>query len=130
MTHFLEYFLGNHDISFHIAGVIFALIGILIAKYYYWKKHKAICKVECKHESHSTFNIKKWVNENIFEVLVSVLVSFVVVRFIDTLLHWEWLQTKAEAIFGSRIPLTEDQVFYYFAVGFLIQIWMHKKFRK
>lgn len=125
MKNFLEYFLGNHNISFHIAGLVFSLIGTFIAKYHFWSKHKDQSEVVCESPK---FNINYWFKNNLIEVILSLLTSFVVVRFIDILLLW--LNPKIEVAFGFSIPLTTDQIFYYLIIAFLIQFWVHRKYRK
>ncbi len=125
MEEFWNQFLGDHDISFHIAGLLFALMGTLLVKWYHYKKHVAEC--QGVHD-HSGFSIKHWMEENGLDSLASIVASFVAVRFIDVLLHW--LNPKIEAGFGFSIPVTEDQIFYYLIVGALITMWIHKLSRK
>lgn len=103
MKHFSEYFLGNHDLAFHLSGLIFTLLGTLIAKYHFWKNHQAQCDGVCVHPK---FSLKYWFKNNIEEFTIALITSFVVVRFIDVLLHW--LNPKISAAFGWEIPLTED----------------------
>ena len=54
---------------------------------------------------------------------MSVVISFVTVRFLDVFLHW--VNPKMEAAIGFSLPNTEDQIFYYLAFGVIVQWWMH-----
>lgn len=119
---FFNHFLGTQDWQFHLAGIIFSLFGVIIAKYHFWKKHQAECVV--KGHSHK-FDIKFWINDNWGTVLVSLLSSFLFVRFLDVFLHW--LNPKIKAGFNFEIPVTEDQIFYYLIAGILATLYIHKK---
>lgn len=122
---FFKHFLGSQDYAFHIAGMLFCLIGVVLAKYHFWKKHQAQCVIEGHDHK---FSIKFWINDNWGQVLISLLVSFIFVRFLDVFLHWA--NQKIKPGFEFEIPVTEDQVFYYFFAGVLVQLWIHKKYRK
>ena len=62
------------------------------------------------------------------DVGTSILVAFVIVRFIDVLLHM--VDVNQVSIMGVEIPITGDTVFYYLLFGALVQVWIHKKYRK
>lgn len=120
-----KYFLGENSASFHIWGIVFSLFGTIIAKSHFYLKHVAQCKV--KGHDHK-FSLKYWIKDNWIQVVLTLLVSFVFVRFLDVFLHW--LNPKIKAAFAFEIPLTDDQIFYYFIAGFLLQFWVHKKYKK
>ena len=120
---FLNHLFGEQSFSFHMAGVVFCLIGCLAIKTHYYLKHKAQCKIKGHHE---TFNLSKWLNENWVSLLMSVVISFVTVRFLDVFLYW--VNPKMEAAVGFSLPNTEDQIFYYLAFGVIVQWWMHTKY--
>lgn len=122
---FFKHFLGAHSLYFHLAGLIFSTIGVLIAKSHFYLKHKAECKITGHDHK---FKLFYWINDNGWQVIISLLASFVAVRFLDVLLHW--LNPKIEGAFNFSLPLTEDQIFYYFIIGFLLQFWVHKKYKK
>lgn len=122
---FYKHFFGESSIWFHLAGVIFCLIGAIVMKAHYYHKHKAQCKV---HDHSLKFDLKKWIDENLFHVLTSVVLSFIGVRFLDVFLHW--VNPKMEGAFGWALPLTEDQVFYYLAFGVLVQWFIHRYYKK
>ena len=119
MTDFFDYFLGAHNLAFHAAGILFCLFGTLITKFHFWQTHKA---------PFDKFDFHFWVKDNWVSVFISLLVSFVLVRFVEVFLHW--LNPKIQASFNFTIPQTNDQVFYYLVSGVLIQFWIHKKYRK
>lgn len=121
MDTFWKYFLGtNGEISFHLVGLLFCLFGTILAKYYYYKKHKAVVKALGSEEA---FSLRYWLKYNIWELLLSMVASFVAVRFLNVLL--EYANTKL----SWNIPVTDDQVFYYLATGIIIQVWIHKMSR-
>ncbi len=125
MKSFTDQFLGNHSWQFHLAGFIICLLGVIAVKYHFWKRHKA------QHENvlkEPVFSLSYWIKYNWLDVVLSLIVSFLLVRFIDVFLHW--LNPKIQAAFGFKIPLTEDQIFYYLVCGCLIQFWIHKKYKK
>ena len=122
---FFGQFLGDHNIGFHIAGILFCIMGAMLVKRHFWLKHKAQCVGVCEHP---TFNIKHWFKYNWMDFGTSILVSFVVVRFIDVLL--DMIDVHDVTILGVTIPITGDTVFYYLLFGALVQIWMHTKYRK
>lgn len=122
---FFKHFFGEHNYIFHIAGLIWCLIGSLIAKTHEFLSHK---KEQKALGNTIVFKLKYWIKHNLFEVVIGILVSFAFVRFLDTLIHW--LNPKLQAGFQFQIPVTEDQVFYYFIAGGLIQLWIHKKYHK
>ena len=124
MENFINQFLGSHGLAFHLAGLLFCLLGAFVAKAHFWKKHKAQCEGNCLVP---VFNWKFWINDNWLDVLLSLIVSFLMVRFIDVFLHW--LNPKISVAFGWEIPLTEDQIFYYLIIGFFIQFWIHKTYK-
>ena len=61
---FTQHFLGGQSAWFHLWGLLICLIGTLLVKYHYYRKHRAVC--EAKNHNHS-FSPKKWFNENIIE---------------------------------------------------------------
>lgn len=122
---FIHQFFGDHEVGFHIAGILFCLMGALIIKRHYWLKHKAQCTGVCEHP---TFSYKHWFKHNWMDVGTSILVAFVIVRFIDVLLHM--VDVNQVSIMGVEIPITGDTVFYYLLFGALVQVWIHKKYRK
>jgi len=119
MTDFFNYFLGEHAVSFHLAGILFSLFGVLVSKYHFWQKRKS---------PDSKFDYSFWLRDNGLSVSMSLLSSFLLVRFVDIFL--QWINPRIEKSFGFEIPVTEDQVFYYLIAGVLLQFWMHVKYRK
>ncbi|MEM7485029.1 MAG: hypothetical protein AAF348_07455 [Bacteroidota bacterium] len=125
MDEFWKHFLGEQTVAFHVAGILFALMGTLVAKAHFYFKHKA---QQAEKGIKIKFNTKYWLNENLLQVIITLIASFLAVRFIDVLLHW--LNPKIKAGFGFEIPNTEDQIFYYLIVSGLLQFWVHIKYKK
>lgn len=125
MEKFLSYLLGTHDLAFYVAGLVIAIFGSLIYKFHAWNLHKLEC--ETKGHVHS-FKFKFWIKDNWIDLVASLIVSFLSVRFIDLLIHW--LNPKLEAAIGFRLPETEDQVAYFLIVSILVQWAIHKYYRK
>lgn len=119
MNDFFNYLFGENSISFHIAGLIFALFGSLITKYHFWQKHKS---------EDDVFDIKYWLKDNSVSISVSLIVAFISVRFIDILIHL--VNPAIKSNIGFEIPQTEDEIFYYLIAGILVQFWAHKKYTK
>jgi hypothetical protein len=126
---FKTQFLGEHSIWFHLAGLLFCLSGALLAKWHYWKKHQSQCEgTDCDHDDYTKFDFWFWFRMNGVEVLVSIVVSFCLVRFIDIIVHWAGIETLKIGVFS--IPMTTDTVFYYLFFGVVTQYLMHKWYRK
>lgn len=125
MNEFLIEFFGTKSLQFHLAGVLFALLGSLLAKYHFYMMNKA---ENINTDLTIKFSLKYWIRKNWEDVTISVVSSFLFVRFSSIFL--EWLNPKMEAGFGFSLPLTDDHIFYYLLVGGLIQLWIHKKYKQ
>ncbi len=125
MDKILTYLSPEHTGGFHFVGLFFCLIGIFLTKYHFYLKHKKECEVsgqEC------VFNVKYWLKMNWSDALASLVASFMFVRFLDPLLHY--LNPKIKVVINFELPVTEDQLFYYFAAGVVITALIHKLYRK
>lgn len=125
MNEFSQQFLGSHPIGFYVAGLIFSLLGGLLYKYHAWQKHKKECEV--KGHDHA-FSLKYWIRDNWQDMIISLIVSFLCVRFIDLVIHW--LNPKIQAAVGFSLPETEDQIAYFLIVAMVTQWAIHKYYRK
>lgn len=122
---FYNYLLGAQTIGFLMAGIIFTILAAIIMKVHYYKKHKV------KKQSQNipiTFKLKHWIKNNYMDFLLSIIIAFIGIRFLDVLLHW--VSPKMEVALGWSIPVTEDQIFYYFFIGGIVQWWLHNKYKK
>ena len=121
---FINQLFGNHSLEYHIAGLMFTFIGSLIAKYHFYQMHR----IENLGINQATlFDTKLWIKQNLEDVLVTLAVTFVFVRFAGLLA--EMFNPKLEAAFNVKIPLTDDYIFYYFIGGIFVQAWIHKKYK-
>lgn len=124
---FIDQLLGHHSLAFHLAGVVFAVLGSLIAKYHFYRRHTAVC--DEKGHDHN-FSVRYWIGDNWHDVLVGLITSFLFVRFSAIFFHLEWTKEKLTAIGVGDLAHVTDSVFYYLASAIFIQYWIHKKYRK
>ncbi len=125
MNEFISNLTGTHSLAFHFAGLFFAIFGSIIYKYHSWNMHKRECEVTGHDHA---FSLKFWVKDNWLDMTVSLVVSFVAVRFIDIILHW--LNPKLDGLIGVSMPVTEDQIAYYLIVAIMVQWAIHKYYRR
>lgn len=122
----LNQFFGKQPWEFHIVGIIMAIIGALVVKRHFWLKHKA--QLEGTDIIKQPWSLSKWWSENWRDVLQTVFISFLFVRFSDVLLDWSGIH---EFKIGSlTIPKTGDTIFYYPFISGFYQAWIHPKTRK
>lgn len=124
MEEFFNQLLGQQGGGFHLAGLVFSLIGALMLKWHFWQKHRAA--LVGTGLPIPVFKWRVWFRQNWDSVLMSVVGSFILVRFIVVFLNW--IGVEDFKFFGTTIPVTTDTIFYYFLGGALIQIWIHIKY--
>lgn len=99
--------LGAHAIEVWIAGMFWALLGIIAVKLYYAPS--------------KGFNIKYWLNDNLIDVLKGFLWALVILRLGDYVL--KLIATKLD----FTIPETTDFVIVMIVISGFIQYKLHKK---
>ncbi len=125
MKEFFIQFFGEHSWQFHTAGLVFALLGSGLVKKHFWEKHRAQCEGVCRHPR---FDPRFWIRDNWLNVVETLAVAFIFVRFSDILLHWNGIDQFKIGTWS--IPTTGDTLFYYPFIAGAYQYWVHKRSRK
>jgi len=104
-------FFGEHALDIWGSGIVWTIIGIFAIKIYY---------LVAGGVTLNSFSFKYWINENFFDVLLGFVMSLLILRGGDALVHWG--QNKL----GWTIPDTQDFVIVMIAISGLLQIFLHK----
>lgn len=103
----LHQILGEHAIEVWIAGMFWALLGIIAVKLYFLNS-----KVK--------FNLKFWINDNAIDVAKGMFWAMVILRLGDYIIY------LAEDKLDLTVPETSDFVIYMIVISGYIQYRLHK----
>lgn len=99
---------GGNTIEIWFAGLIWTIIGISLVKLYYYKKNYK-------------FNLKYWLNDNIKDVALGLLISLVLLRMGNFGLR------IFEKVFSYKLGEVKDFVAFMLFASIFIQYQLHKR---
>lgn len=108
METFLNHLFGESTGAQYLASLVWILISIAGVKLFYYP-------------AGIKFKFLKWVNENLKDVLLGIIVSFGVLRL------GEWGISFVESKFALDLPEATDMISVIIIVTVLIQIKLHKE---
>lgn len=106
---FLHYIFGEHSISFYLAAVFFLLLGHLTNKIIVFNRRSL----------NVPFNFKYWLKDNWMDVVFALILSFVAIRFTDSIVG------GINNFLHIDLSFVADNMFYYFAAGLGFQTLLH-----
>lgn len=107
---FLELFLGCKSVYFYTAAIMFILLGFATNK---------ILSFKNRTNKDIRFSFRYWLRDNLLDVLLAFILSFISIRFTDDLLSY------ANTYFNFDTSKISDNMLYYYLIGLTHQTLLH-----